>query len=608
MASVVSSTLVDFILHSKIPFSQKNYEVVKQETNSLVLIPLKIISLLVVICGLLAMIFEIRNFPAQAVDIYFVRLCSVLIALIVLSIATFNSKINNPAVLVHILLLTIIISSGLMIRLLPLSLFVNSSIVALVIFTSSLFLSWEVKNQIIVAIYYNIVFAAAILLSDKAIYFLPNIIESVIFVLFLSVVSIIACAINFRTRIAVAEKNFEVELSEQKFRSIIDNSAEGIFQSTPDGRWLTMNKSFANILGYKNVEELLAKDVNEIYADPSDRDQLMSELKKNGQIRDYRIRLRKKDNSTAIVRLNDRIISDKFGREFFEGNIYDITDQVKVEEDRMQVEKDLKLEKEKSEKLANDAVKLTSIKSKFLANMSHEIRTPMNGILGFLTLIESGSYANENELKNFSTSARQSAESLLEIINSVLDLSKIEAGKIRLEQNVFDFRNIINQAVSVVATKASEKNIQIIKDVPENVDTLLVGDQTKIRQIYINLLGNAVKFTSHGKIKVTVRSEKINTDEIKIYSSVIDSGKGIPAEKLNSLFKPFSQVDGSETKELGGTGLGLVISKEYVSLMGGDISVKSEEGKGSRFDFHIILKKQISSDLERSIVESLVAD
>ena len=608
LSSVISSTLVDFILDNKIPFSHKKYEVIKQETNSLVVVPLKIISLLVIIFGLLAMVFEIRNFPALSIDIYFIRLGAVLVSLTVLSIITTNPRLNNPGLLVHMLLLTIITSSGMMIKLLPQSLLVNSSIVGLMIFTASLFLSWEVKNQIIVAIYYNFVFAAAILLSDRAIYFLPNMIESVAFVLFLSMVSIIACAINFRTRIALAERNFEVEMSELKFRSIIDNSAEGIFQSTAEGKWLTINKAFANILGYKNIDELLEIDVNEIYADADAREKLLTDLKKHRQVRDYRIRLRKKNNEIAVVRLNDRIVADELGREFFEGNIYDITDQVKAEEDRSKAEAELKIEKEKSEKLAHDAVNLTSMKSRFLANMSHEIRTPMNGILGFLTLIEAGSYSDEAELKSFSSSARQSAESLLEIINSVLDLSKIEAGKIKIEQSVFDFRNVIHQSIAVVATKASEKKIQIVKDIPDNVDTLLVGDQTKIRQIFINLLGNAVKFTAHGEIKVSVRSEKINTDEVKIFASVSDSGRGIPAEKINSLFKPFSQIDGSDVKELSGTGLGLVICKEYVTLMGGEISVSSKEGKGSRFDFNIILRKQISEDLERSIVESLVAD
>lgn len=607
LASVISSTLVDFILDNKIPFSQKKYEVIKQETNSLVVVSLKIIALLVIIFGLLAMVFEIRHFPALSIDIYFIRLSAVLVSLTVLSIITANPRFNNPAVLVHVLLLTIIISSGLMIKLLPQSLLVNSSIVGLMIFTASLFLSWEVKHQIVVAIYYNFVFAAAILISDRAIYFLPNIIESVAFILFLSMVSIVACAINFRTRIVIAERNFKVEMSEQKFRSIIDNSAEGIFQSTPEGRWLTINKAFANILGYKNIDELLEIDVNEIYADADAREKLMTDLKRYRQVRDYRIRLKKKNNEIAVVRLNDRIVTDERGREFFEGNIYDITEQVKAEEDRSKAETELKLEKEKSERLANDAVNLTSVKSRFLANMSHEIRTPMNGILGFLTLIEAGSYEDEAELKSFSSSARQSAESLLEIINSVLDLSKIEAGKIKLDQNVFDFRTVINQSIDVVATRASEKKIQIVKDIPENVDTLLVGDQTKIRQIFINLLGNAVKFTTHGEIKVSIESEKLNTEEVKIHVTVSDSGRGIPAEKLNSLFKPFSQIDGDEAKELSGTGLGLVICKEYVSLMGGEISVSSEEGKGSRFDFNIILRKQISEELERSIVDSLVA-
>lgn len=586
-SSGLSLSVIDFILTGRFPLSGKKYEEVRDQLDLLLIVPLRIMALLSSVFGIFAMLFEIKYFPQQSVEIYFVRLTSTLIAFIVLAMLTTGISVKRSRALVHLLLLSIIISAGIMIYILPKSLFVNASIPGLIVFTSALFLSWEIRNQIIVAIYYNIVFASAILLNDRAIYFLPNMFESVIFVLFLSFASIIACAVNFKARLLIVERNLAIEQSEQKYRSIIDNSAEGIFQTTLDGKWLTINKAFAKILGYSNEQELIQVDVNQIYFDESDRRKLIEELENREQIENYRIKLKRKDGTAAVVSLNDRIVNDDGGGVYLEGNISDITDQVKAEEERLYAEKMLTQEKEKTEKLAMEAIRMSGTKSKFLANMSHEIRTPMNGILGFLTLIEAGAYESTTELKQFSTNARQSAESLLEIINSILDLSKIEAGKVDIENVHFNLLNVIDQSISVVSAKAAEKNIKIVKEIQHSTEYRLIGDTTKLRQILINLLSNAVKFTREGEIRLAVSTSPVIENEVELNVSVVDSGIGIPAEKLSQLFKPFSQIDGSESKQLGGTGLGLVICKEYVELLGGEINVESKPGKGSTFNFKI---------------------
>jgi len=475
---------------------------------------------------------------------------------------------------------------------LPSTLLVNSSIIGLMVFTSALFLSWEVRHQIIVAIYYNAVFAGAILLNDRAVYFLPNMFESVMFVLVLSVVSIIACAVNFKMRLMLAEKNISVELSEKKFRSIFRNSAEGIFQSTLDGKWLTLNKTCADILGYDNSDELARVDVNDLYLDTEERNRIIKDLKEQGQVVNQKIKLRKKDGTEAVVILNNRLVTGEDGSKYIEGNIHDVTTQTRTEEMRRLAEEALTAEKIKSENHAKEALRLSVTKSKFLANMSHEIRTPMNGILGFLTLIEAGAYENKEELKQFSSSAKYSAESLLDVINSILDLSKIEAGKAEIEEQDFHLIQVIDHSISVITPKAVEKQVTIFKEIPDNVETDLTGDQTKIRQILLNLLSNAIKFTTNGTIEIKVRTKREEGDDVRLFISVIDSGIGIPADKVNQLFKPFSQVDGSERRQLGGTGLGLVICKEFVNLMGGKIGVSSEKGKGSSFNFDIKVKAQ----------------
>ncbi len=598
MANEISNSILDFIFKNKLPFSNKGYSEVRKKSVSLVIVPVKIMALMVAIFGLLAMIFEIKYFSEFSIQIYIIRLSSTLIAFTVLALLTARFAEKYSILLVHLLLLTIIVSSGLMIYLLPSTLLVNSSIIGLMVFMSALFLSWEVRHQIIVAIYYNLVFAGAILLNDRAVYFLPNMFESVIFVIVLSIVSIIACATNFKMKLMIAEKNISIKASEQKFRSIFHNSAEGMFQSTLEGKWLTINKTCANILGYDNTEELSGIDVAEVYANPDERVKILNELKEKNQVVNQRIKLKKKDGSEAVVILNNRLVTDEDGIKYLEGNIHDITEQAKAEELQMLAEEALKKEKLKSEDLAKKALKLSITKSKFLANMSHEIRTPMNGILGFLTLIESGAYENKEELKQFSSSAKYSAELLLDVINSILDLSKIEAGKAQIEEVDFNLLKIIDHSISVINPKALENQVTIKKDISEEVETRLVGDQTKISQIIINLLNNAVKFTKNGTVTVKVRTRSEENENVRLFISIIDTGVGIPADKISQLFKPFSQVDGSERRQLGGTGLGLVICKEFVNLMEGKIGVSSEEGKGSSFNFDILVKEQSHSKEE----------
>lgn len=587
-----ASTLIDFLFKGKIPVSKDKYSKIRDETNLLVITPLKLMAYLVTIFGIVAMLFEIKYFNSYAIPIYIVRLTSAIISLSVLAILNSKYAVKYSILLVHILLLTIIISSGLMIFVLPQTLLVNAQIVGLIVFTAALFLSWEVKNQIIVSIYYNIIFASAILLNDEGIYFLPNISESIAFVLLLSLVSVLASAYNFRMRLMLADKSFKVEVTDKKYRSIFDNSVEGIFQSTPDGRFITINKAFAEILGYANQDEISQVDINDLYARSEDREKLIKEIRRNGFVKDYKLELKRKDGSSVYVRLNDKLVKGEDGKFHMEGNIQDITEQVISDFERKKAEAALRREKEKSEALAREALRLTELKSKFLANMSHEIRTPLNGILGFLTLIESGAYKNEDELRQYTSSARQSSEMLIEVINSVLDLSKIESGKIELEQTDFDLFEVIDSALAVLSTHIKEKEIQVVKDIPDDTIHYLKGDSTKIRQIFLNLLGNAVKFTPKGTIKIKIRSKIFDNDNIEIKTSVIDTGIGIPEDKINYLFKPFSRVGGIENRAIGGTGLGLVICKEYISLMGGEIRVTSEKGKGSNFNFNLRLKMQ----------------
>ncbi len=225
-------------------------------------------------------------------------------------------------------------------------------------------------------------------------------------------------------------------------------------------------------------------------------------------------------------------------------------------------------------------------KSQFLANMSHEIRTPMTGILGMLD------FALETPLddrqRDFISTAHKSAESLLRILNDILDLTRIEAGKITLENRQFDLRNCLAVAIDIFAPEARRKGLKLVNEVADDVPAIVCGDRVRLMQVLSNLCGNAVKFTEKGMVEVKVALAKTPVQgEQGITFSVRDSGIGIPEEKQHLLFRSFSQIDESNTRKYGGTGLGLAISREIIQRMGGVISFESTEGAGSIFTFSI---------------------
>jgi len=233
------------------------------------------------------------------------------------------------------------------------------------------------------------------------------------------------------------------------------------------------------------------------------------------------------------------------------------------------------------------AIQASKTKSEFLANMSHEIRTPLNGIIGMsdLILMEKSS----ETVKNHSKDIKLSGESLLEIINEILDISKIEANKLELEEVEFDIRLVINNMIRTISSKSYEKGIDLICDIDRNIPYKMVGDPVRIRQIIFNVLGNAIKFTENGEVglelKLNNKNDKIASIDFRVY----DTGIGIPEDKIETIFKPFQQADGSTTRKFGGTGLGLAISLKLIEKMGSQISVVSKVGKGSEFTFTIEL-------------------
>jgi two-component system, sensor histidine kinase and response regulator len=364
--------------------------------------------------------------------------------------------------------------------------------------------------------------------------------------------------------------------SEDRFRLISETLPVGIFETDAKSECLYTNTSWQEIFGVSLIESLMGDW--RTYLHPDDRDsvseqwaQTLTNLKAFS--RDCRIITPKGDERWIHLR-SSPVFSDTGTR--YTGTAVDITDRKRTE---------VELKK------AKEAAEAGSIaKSEFLANMSHEIRTPMNGVIGMTNLLMDTDLNVEQ--RQFTETIQKSADSLMTVINDILDFSKIEAGKLELEFIDFDLRVTLEEVSELMSLKAYEKGLEFASIVHHEVPSLLCGDPGRLRQILINLMGNAIKFTDSGEVTLKAIVEEEDDHRVVIRFSVSDTGIGISEESMDRLFKSFSQVDGSTSRNYGGTGLGLAISKQLTELMEGRIGVDSKEGQGSTFWFTVALEKQ----------------
>ncbi len=382
-------------------------------------------------------------------------------------------------------------------------------------------------------------------------------------------------AVQGIARDATARKDAEKALreAEAKYHSIFENAVEGVFQTTLDGHFLTCNSALAGIYGYESPEELIGTlpDVNcQIYVEKGRRAEFVRRIRETGSITGFESQVYRRDGTVLWTSEKARTVVDENGNPlYFEGFVEDITE-------RKQVAEELRRAKEAAES-ANRA------KSEFLANMSHEIRTPMNGIIGMTELLLDTSLNPEQ--REYMQTVKLSADALLSLLNDILDFSKIEAGKLELDPVQFRLRDTLGTALKMLAMRAHQKGLELSCNVLPTVPDTLIGDPYRLRQVVLNLVGNAIKFTERGDVIVHIDSEMRSEGRVALHFAVTDTGIGIPPEKQGLIFKAFSQADGSMTRKYGGTGLGLTISSKLVEMMGGEIWVESEPGSGSEFHF-----------------------
>ncbi len=364
----------------------------------------------------------------------------------------------------------------------------------------------------------------------------------------------------------------EMEESMRRLSLVASRSNTAVVIANAVGEVEWVNLAFVKMSGY-DLFDMEGQKVGKLLQGPGSDPEViayMSERTKQGKEFHAEILNYQKSGQSYWVDIEGTPIFDRNGK---------LIQYIAIESDitaRKLAEGQMKTAKEAAE-AANQA------KSDFLANMSHEIRTPMNAVMGMTSLLMD-TELSEDQL-DFAQTIQTSNEALLKVINDILDFSKIESGKLDLEDVAFSLTGCLEEAIELFGPAAAEKGLELLCHIDDKAPEYLIGDPTRLRQILINLLGNAIKFTSEGEIVTTVTLDEKKGGKYILRFSVRDTGIGIPVERQGILFEAFTQVDASTTRQYGGTGLGLVISKRLSTLMGGDIGLRSEEGKGSEFFF-----------------------
>ena len=377
----------------------------------------------------------------------------------------------------------------------------------------------------------------------------------------------------FITAHGLATRARELQVSANQLSVVADSAPIGIFQTDAQNRYVYTNPRWTEITGI-TAEQAKGQHWDSIMR-PEERASLLAQMPDDAPSPaelSHRFEVNLLESATRIAVITSRSIVDRNGAPAgWVGTLADVTAEVGVEAAMSDAR--------------DRATEASRLKSDFLANMSHEIRTPMNGVIGMAELLLDTEL--DSRQRDYAQTVQNSGEALMTIINDILDFSKIEAGMLEVEKIDFDLRATIDDVVDLLARAAQRKQLELIAVVTDTVPLTMSGDPGRIRQVLTNLIGNAIKFTGAGEVKIVATMTEVDGPAPAIRIEVSDTGDGIPSDKLAVIFQPFVQADTSTSRKYGGTGLGLAISGQLVTLMGGDCGVTSELGAGSTFWFTI---------------------
>jgi PAS domain S-box-containing protein len=374
-----------------------------------------------------------------------------------------------------------------------------------------------------------------------------------------------------RQQVEAEKKKLDQRLRDQQFytRSLIESNIDAIMTTDPSGIITDVNKQMEALTGCTR-DELMGAPFKSFFTEPERAEAAISLVLSEKKVTDYELTACARDGKRTVVSYNATTFYDR-GR-----TLQGVFAAARDVTERKRVEAELKQAKAVAESASRT-------KSDFLASMSHEIRTPMNAIMGIADLLAKTPLSPEQD--KYVQIFRRNGDNLLNLINDILDLSKVEASQLELEQTGFSLNDLLEKVTEMVAVRAHEKGLVLVSEIAPNVATNLVGDPTRLRQVLLNLIGNAIKFTEAGEVSLRVAADGNSAVPTALRFTITDTGVGIPEAKVNGVFERFTQADSSTTRRFGGSGLGLTISKRLVELMGGRIWVESIVGKGSVFSF-----------------------
>lgn len=395
------------------------------------------------------------------------------------------------------------------------------------------------------------------------------------------------------------EMEKRIRLQQIYFQGLFENSPEAIALLDNEFRILSINKSFKKIFQY-SINEVLCRDITAVLCDERFYDEstyIKDSIEKGEYIRRELLRKRKDGSLVEVSLLGFPIILN--GEQVGVFAIY--SDQTSINEEKRKHEQRIQMYIDQLEEARKKAEEASEFKSRFISNMTHELRTPMNGITGIIELLKETRLSDEQ--KEYLEMLEYSASRLSSIINNVLDISKIEAGKLELRKAKFNVNKLVNEAARYFNIQAGRKGLELNCIIGQDVPEFLVGDPDKLNQVLFNLLANAVKFTDKGYIEIDVRLAEKSDNNVKLHFCIKDTGIGIPEDKLAKVFEDFFQLETVNSRRYGGTGLGLPIAKRLVQKMGGDLAAESEYEKGSTFHFTIsfplpLLQDNVEQDID----------
>ena len=360
--------------------------------------------------------------------------------------------------------------------------------------------------------------------------------------------------------------------SQELYHDIFENAPIAIFRTDPQGRFLKLNPMYAKLAGYESPEEMAEKVTDiarQLYVNPSDRVEYLKSLERDGAVFNYEVLLKRTDGKPFWASMNSRVVKDENNKVlYYDGFLRDITEKKQARHALVRAKE--------------DAEAASRAKSEFLANMSHELRTPLNGILGMMQLVEMSGL--DKKQQGYIDNAIKSGQRLTELLSNLLELSKIEKGRMVLEERPVFIKRVVQSIADIFAVTCFEKGVAFDTFVDERIPQSLMGDEIRIKSILFNLVGNAVKFTGQGQVKL--EAYFLNDDMagvIRILFIVRDTGVGIADEDQSRIFDPFVQAEGCYTRQFEGAGLGLSVVRRMLDYIGGTLCFDSVEGKGTSF-------------------------